>query len=90
MVSQHNNVEGNRFHALSPAIWDWGNDTIRNKEWKFESSECEKIEEVEMKIETDMIELTILEAWENIETYQKETKAWKDKKIMRKDVKTGD
>jgi hypothetical protein len=37
-----------------------------------------------------MIELTILEAAENIERYQKETKAWKDKKVVRKDIKTGD
>jgi hypothetical protein len=36
-----------------------------------------------------MIELTILEATQNIEKYQKETKAWKDKKVVRKDVKTG-
>jgi hypothetical protein len=37
-----------------------------------------------------MIELTILEAAENIEKYQKETNAWKDKKVVRKDIKTGD
>jgi hypothetical protein len=37
-----------------------------------------------------MIELTILEAAENIEKYQKETKAWKDKKVVRKDIKTSD
>jgi hypothetical protein len=34
--------------------------------------------------------LTILEAAENIEKYQKETKAWKDKKVVRKDIKTVD
>jgi hypothetical protein len=37
-----------------------------------------------------MIELTILEATENIEKYQKETKTWKDRKVIRKDIKTGD
>jgi hypothetical protein len=31
-----------------------------------------------------MIELTILEAAENIEKYQKETKTWKDKKVVKK------
>jgi hypothetical protein len=36
----------------------------------------------------DKTELTILEATENIEKYQKETKAWKDRKIVRKDIKT--
>jgi hypothetical protein len=43
-----------------------------------------------MKVEKDMIELTILEAAKNIEKYQTETKAWKDKKLIRKDIKTGD
>jgi hypothetical protein len=37
-----------------------------------------------------MIEFTILEAAENIEKYQKETKAWNKKKVVRKDIKTGD
>jgi hypothetical protein len=37
-----------------------------------------------------MIELTILEAAENIEKYKKETKAWRDKKVVRKDIKTDD
>jgi hypothetical protein len=37
-----------------------------------------------------MIELTILEAAENIEKYQRETRAWRDKKVVRKDIKIGD
>jgi hypothetical protein len=41
-----------------------------------------------MKVEKDMIELTILEAAETIEKYQRETKAWKDRKVVRKDIKT--
>jgi hypothetical protein len=49
-----------------------------------------EIEEVDWKVEKDMIELTILEAAENIEKYQKETKAWKDKKVVRTDIKTSD
>jgi hypothetical protein len=31
-----------------------------------------------------MIELTILEAAENIKKYQKETKTWKDREVVRK------
>jgi hypothetical protein len=49
-----------------------------------------EIEEVDQKVEKDIIELTILEATENIEKYQKETKTWKDSKVVRKDIKTGD
>jgi histidinol dehydrogenase len=51
---------------------------------------AKEIEEVNQKVEKDMIELTILEAVENIEKYQKEIKTWKDKKVVRKDIKTGD
>jgi hypothetical protein len=34
-----------------------------------------EIEEIDKKVEKDMIELTILEAAENIEKYQRETRA---------------
>jgi hypothetical protein len=51
---------------------------------------AKEIEEVDQKIEKDMIELTILEAAENVEKCRKETKAWKDKKVVRKDIKTSD
>jgi hypothetical protein len=51
---------------------------------------AKEVKEVDQKVEKYMIELTILEAAENIEKYQKETKARKDKKVVRKDIKTGD
>jgi hypothetical protein len=51
---------------------------------------AKEIEEVDIKVEKDLIELTILEAAENNEKYQKETKAWKDRKVVKKDIKTGD
>jgi hypothetical protein len=38
---------------------------------------AKEIEEVDIKAEKDMIELTILEATENIKKYHKETRAWK-------------
>jgi hypothetical protein len=43
---------------------------------------AKEIEEIDKKMEKDMIKLTILEAAENIEKYQKETKAWRDKKVV--------
>ena len=42
------------------------------------------IQEIEVKVEKDMIELDILEATENIDKYQKETKKWRDRKIVRR------
>jgi hypothetical protein len=61
---------------------------IKNESLRIQKAK--EIQEVEMKIEKDMIELTILEASENIEKYQRETKGRKDKKIVRKNIKTGD
>jgi predicted nucleotidyltransferase len=57
-----------------------------------EAMTLDEIKNESMRVlkEKDMIELTILEAAENIKKYQKETKAWKDKKVVRKDIKTGD
>jgi histidinol dehydrogenase len=51
---------------------------------------AKEIKEVDKKVEKDMTELTIIEAAENIEKYQKENKTWKDRKVVRKDIKTGD
>jgi hypothetical protein len=51
---------------------------------------AKEIEEVDKKVDKDMIELTILEVAESIEKYQKETKTWKDRKVVRKDINTSD
>jgi hypothetical protein len=48
---------------------------------------AKEIEEIDKKVEKDMIEVTILEAAENIEQYQKETKAWRDKKVFERTSK---
>jgi hypothetical protein len=64
---------------------------IKNESMRvLKAKEIEEAGQAGQKVEKDMIELTILEATENIEKYQKETKAWKDKKVVRKDLKTGD
>jgi hypothetical protein len=71
----------------------FGTEAMTPEEIKNESMRVLKekeIEEIDKKVEKYMIELTILEATENIEKYQKETKAWRDKKVVRKDIKTGD
>jgi hypothetical protein len=68
----------------------FGTEAMTPEETKNESMRVQKakeIEDVDMKVEKDMIELTILEASENIEKYQRETKAWKDKKVVRKTSK---
>jgi hypothetical protein len=82
-----------RATGFTPFRLLFGTEAMTPEEIKNESMRVLKekeIEEVDQKVEKDMIELTILEAAENIEKYQKETNAWKDKKVVRKDIKTGD
>jgi histidinol dehydrogenase len=77
---------------MTPFRLLFGTEAITLEEIKNESMRVQKakeIEEVDIKVEKDMIDLMILEAAENIEKYQKETKAWKDRKVVRKDIKTG-
>jgi hypothetical protein len=71
----------------------FGTEAMTPEEIKKESMrvlKAKEIEEADQKVEKDTIELTILESAENIEKYQNETKAWKDKKVVRKYIKTGD
>jgi hypothetical protein len=82
-----------RATSFTPFCLLFGTEAITPEEIKNESMRVQKereIEEIDMKVEKDMIELMILEAAENIEKYKKETKAWKDRKVVRKDIKTGD
>jgi hypothetical protein len=48
---------------------------------------AKEIEEVDQKVEKDMIELTILEATENIEKYQKRPRHGKTRKWLEKTSK---
>jgi hypothetical protein len=87
------NTTVSRATSFTPFRLLFGTEAMAPEEIKNESMrvlKAKEIEEVDQKVEKDMIELTILEAAENIEKYQKETKAWNDKKVVIKDVKTGD
>jgi transposase InsO family protein len=87
------NTTVSRATCFTPFRLLFGTEAMTPEEMKNESMrvlKAKEIEEADQKVEKDKIELTILEAAENIEKYQKETKAWKDKKVVRKDVKTGD
>jgi hypothetical protein len=87
------NTTVSRATCFTPFRLLFGTEAMTPEEIKNESMrvlKAKEIEEVDQKVEKDMIELTILEAAENIEKYQKETKAWKDKQVVRKDIKTGD
>jgi hypothetical protein len=87
------NTTVSRATGFTPFRLLFGTKAMTPEEIKNESMrvmKAKEIEEADQKVEKDMIELTILDAAENIEKYQKETKAWKDKKVIRKDIKTGD
>jgi transposase InsO family protein len=92
VILSHNSTVS-RATGFTPFRLLFGTEAMTPEEIKNESMrvlKAKEIEEVDQKVEKDMIELTILEDAENIEKYQKETKAWKDKKVVRKDIKTGD
>jgi hypothetical protein len=85
------NTTVSRATGFTPFCLLFGTEAMTPEEIKNESMrvlKAKEIEETDQKVEKDMIELTILEASNNIEKYQKETKAWKDKKVVRKDIKT--
>jgi transposase InsO family protein len=87
------NITVSRATGFTPFCLLFGTEAMTPEEIKNDSMrvlKAKEIEEVDQEVEKDMIELTILEAAENIEKYQKQTKAWKDKKVVRKDIKTGD
>jgi hypothetical protein len=61
-----------RATCFTPFFLLFGTEAITPEEIKNESMRVQKareIEEIDMKVEKDMIELTILEAVENIEKY---------------------
>jgi hypothetical protein len=92
VIWSHNTI-ASRAIGFMPFRLLFGAEAMTPEEIKNESMrvlKAKEIEEADQKVEKDMIELTILEAAENIEKYQKETKAGKDKKVVRKDIKTGD
>jgi hypothetical protein len=87
------NTTVSKVTGLTPFHLLFGTEAMTPKKIKNESMRVVKekeIEEVDQKVEKDMIELTILEAIENIDKYQKKTKTWKDGKVVTKDIKTGD
>jgi hypothetical protein len=84
------NTTVSRATGFTPFRLLFGTEAMTPEEIKNESMrvlKAKEVEAVDQKVEKDMIELTILVVAENIEKYQKETKAWKDKKVVRKDIK---
>jgi hypothetical protein len=87
------NTTVSRATGFTPFRLLFGTEAMTPEEIKNDSMrvlKAKEIEEIDQKVEKDKIELTILEAAENIEKYQKETKAWRGKKVVHKDIKTGD
>jgi hypothetical protein len=92
LIWSHNTTVS-RAMGFTPFCLLFGTEAMTPEEIKNEIMRVLKekeIEEVDQKVEKDMIELTFLEAAENIEKYQKETKTWNDRKVVRFDIKTGD
>jgi hypothetical protein len=92
VIWSHNTIVS-RAMGFTPFRLLFGSEAMTLEEIRNESMrvlKAKEIKEADQEVKKDMIELTILEAAENIEKYRKETKAWKGKKVVRKDIKTGD
>ena len=92
VIWSHNTTQS-RATGFSPFRLLYGSEAMTPEEIKNESLRVLKakdVQEIEVKIEKYMIELDILEAAENIDKYQKETRKWRDRKIVRKEIKVGD
>jgi hypothetical protein len=66
-----------RATGFTPFRLLFGTEAMTPEEIKYESMrvlKAKEIEEIDKKVEKDMIELTILEATENIEKYQRRPK----------------
>jgi hypothetical protein len=77
VIWSHNTIVS-RATDLTPFRLLFGTEAMSPEEIKNERMrvlKAKEIEEVDQKVEKDMIELMILEAAENIKKYQKETKA---------------
>jgi ribonuclease HI len=77
VILSHNTTVS-RATGFTPFRLLFGTETMTPEEIRNESMrvlKAKEIKEADQKVEKDMIELTILEAVENIEKYQKETKA---------------
>jgi hypothetical protein len=66
-----------RATGFTPFRLLFGTEAMTPEEIKYESMrvlKAKEIEEIDKKVEKDMVELTILEATENIEKYQRRPK----------------
>jgi hypothetical protein len=89
VIWSHNTIVS-RAIGFTPFRLLFGTEAMTPEEIKNESMrvlKAKEIEDVDQKLEKDMIELTILQAAENIEKYQKETKHGKTRKWLEKTSK---
>jgi transposase InsO family protein len=87
------NTTVSRATGFTPFRLLFGTKAMTPKEIKNEIMrvlKAKEIEEVDQKVERDLIELTILKAAENIEKYQNKSRPWKDKNVVKKVIKTSD
>jgi hypothetical protein len=88
MVTQYIRVQNNKVHSIQT--------TLRSKSYERRRAQKQKPkgpitrEEAHPPNEASLIELDILQAANNLSKYQQETKKWRDKKVVRRDISMGD
>ena len=86
------NTTASRAIGFSPFRLLFGSEAMTPKEIKNESLRVIKTQannEAD-ELDKDLIEINVLEAVKNLDKYQQETRKWRDRKIIRKEIQEGD
>jgi len=86
------NISKSRATSFTPFRLLYGEEAITPKELKLGSfrTEIQPTTEDERLVELEVAELQKIQAAQNLDKYHEETKAWKDKTVLRKSIYAGD
>ena len=87
VIWSHNTTEC-RATKFTPFRLLYGAEAMSPEELKHKSARV--LNNIKPSIEADLTELDILQASENLEAYQKETRKWRNKKVINRDITEGD
>ena len=87
VIWSHNTTEC-RATKFTPFRLLYGAEAMSQEELKHKSARV--LNNIEPSIEANLTELDILQASENLEAYQEETRKWRNKKVVNREITEGD
>jgi hypothetical protein len=85
---QHNNIKVNRLYTIQIIVW-WRSNNPEEAKAESIRTVASAEDEADYSVAKDAIEGIRLQAVENINKYQAETKKWRDRKVQLKNIKPG-